>query len=249
MMTQDNFKKKAIRERMSETGEPYSVAARKLGFKGLASWRELDNLMGGFQKGKLYIVASENGGGRTSFAINLLNKFSRIKGGHSLYINLELTDEEFMNRVNKTWNGITVSNSYLSTNSSNYAHSVEGIRKISQEMVDETNLTAIFVDYLQLLDRKSDLAVSAQFENDIEELKRIASELNFPMIVLSQVSHNSASPLVLNSLRGNLAPAADVILLVERDAKSSEKNKMKVNVTVAKNRQGATGATELTLTI
>jgi replicative DNA helicase len=170
-MTRDNSKKKAIRKRMSETGESYSVAARRLGTVGLKSWSQLDALIGGFECGKLYIIASENGGGRTSFAINLLDKFAQVREGHVLYLNLEMDNDSFMRRVNRASDGVTVTNSHLSSNDSKYARTTEGIRKLAEEMNEAGNFTAMFLDYIQLLDKDSDKSLSEQLEESIAELR------------------------------------------------------------------------------
>lgn len=102
-------------------------------------------------------------------------------------------------------------------------------------------LTALFVDYIQII--KSDRKVSRN--EDIGaiscELKALAKELNIPVIVASQLNRNSelreSKKPQLSDLKesGSLEQDADVVLLIHREGFEAE-------VIVAKNKNGPTGS-------
>lgn len=101
-------------------------------------------------------------------------------------------------------------------------------------------LSALFIDYIQII--KSDRKVSrAEDVGAISsELKALAKELRIPVVVASQLNRNSElrenKKPQLSDLKesGSLEQDADVVLLIHREG-------MEAEVIVAKNKNGPTG--------
>ncbi|MBT2687292.1 replicative DNA helicase [Bacillus sp. ISL-47] len=112
----------------------------------------------------------------------------------------------------------------------------------------------VIIDYLQLI--KTDLTINRhdlRIGEITRELKLLAKELNIPIVLLSQLNRNVENRIdkrpFMSDLKdsGNIEQDADVILLLHRDdyynRNSDSKNKIEVNV--AKHRNGPVGAIEL----
>ena len=130
-------------------------------------------------------------------------------------------------------------------------------------------LGAIFVDYLQLMQstRFADNRVM-QISEITQGLKAIAKELDVPVIALSQLSRAVESredkKPMLQDLResGTIEQDADIVMFIYRDAyylgnmpkderklaewhEAVQKSKNKVEIIIAKHRNGPTGTVEL----
>jgi replicative DNA helicase len=131
------------------------------------------------------------------------------------------------------------------------------IRSMARRLQSEHGLSAIFVDYLQLIQPRtnSDNPV-AQITEISRNLKTLARELNVPVIALSQLSRSVEQRDVkvprLADLResGSIEQDADVVILMYRkiprdqnDVNDPARNIAKVNV--AKHRNGPLGELEL----
>ena len=105
-------------------------------------------------------------------------------------------------------------------------------------------LKALFIDYLGLL---KDVADGRSLYESVSQvstnLKRLAKELNIPVIALAQlnrgVEHRSEKMPTLADLRdsGSIEQDADVVILLSRD--QQDQNILLADI--AKNRQGKTG--------
>ena len=180
-------------------------------------FRDLDNLLGGFQNSDLIILASRPSMGKTSLAISMSLRIALEMSKKELsvcFFSLEMSSDQIASRI-------------LSVDSCVDAFSLRTGRKFSEEslqkvaksadkisklpfFIDDTPALAIselrakarrlhrknkigiiVVDYLQLL-RSSSRSKDANRVQEISEitqgLKSVAKELNVPVIALSQLS-------------------------------------------------------------
>lgn len=132
--------------------------------------------------------------------------------------------------------------------------SIMEIRAKARRLKMKKNLGLIIIDYLQLMEGKGRSESRQQEISEISRsLKILAKEISVPIIALSQLSRSAESRSdhrpVLSDLResGAIEQDADLVMFLHRDDyynQDSEKKNM-AEIIIAKNRNGATGVTEL----
>jgi len=133
--------------------------------------------------------------------------------------------------------------------------SVLEIRARARRLVAKEKIKIVFVDYLQLIRGRGRVENRQQEITEISSgLKNLAKELNVPVVALSQLSRavemREEHQPRLSDLResGSIEQDADVVLLLIREEqyKPTEENEGKAKLIVAKQRNGPTGAFDLT---
>ena len=131
------------------------------------------------------------------------------------------------------------------------------LRAKARRMKAKHNVEAIFVDYLQLI--RAHTKSNASRENEVSmisgSLKAMAKELNIPVVVLAQLNRQAeqGEKPKLSQLResGAIEQDVDVVALLHREREKQPEQKEDDNagllseLIIAKNRNGATGTTEL----
>ncbi|OED45722.1 replicative DNA helicase [Rickettsiales bacterium (ex Bugula neritina AB1)] len=178
---------------------------------------QLDNLLGGLQKGSLIVIAARTSMGKTAFATNIAVNTSMNKeyGGAVVIFSLEMPQEQITTRIISSLSDISVSDLlYARITEREVARCVSSMKKFSSTPLyihDAADITIgeiltllrnlkrkyqiklVVIDYLQLINSGND-----NFnENRVNEigritrrLKLIAKELNICVIVLSQLSRS-----------------------------------------------------------
>jgi len=232
-------------------------------------WAALNNRIGGFTPGGLYIAAARPGAGKS---ITLLQ--CAIQAAHHGAValsSLEMTTKELQQRLLAQYGGIEMGvlrNRTLTdldwklaadaraklmdaplfidpTHSATISHIRSHARAVQRR---HGNLAFIAVDYLQLVEgegREREQVVS----NVAKELKHLAKDFNVPVLAAAQLGRGTpnrggrtVSP-TLRDLResGGIENNADVVILMDRpDEKRDE-----IDFIVAKNRNGAQGRFKL----
>jgi replicative DNA helicase len=241
--------------------------------KLLTDFYDLDKITAGLHPEEMTILAARPGVGKTMCAINMIINLAK-KGVKCCLISREMSSGQLMKRMiaNTTpidgqklrickvlttddWQkiGNTIPGMYswpiyindeLST--------VQEIRSYARELKQKNEIDALFVDYLQLC-RSSNRTESRRQE--VEEVSRgfkeISMELGIPVVVLSQLSRDSAknnrSP-ELHDLResGSIEQDADVVIFLHVPKDTDEtQDSYPLQVIVGKQRQGPVGYVNL----
>ena len=135
---------------------------------------------------------------------------------------------------------------------------LESIKIQCRKLKRENKLDIIIIDYLQLLTLSKGKSMSRYEEVSglSRSLKLLARELEVPILALSQLSRNVESRSaeqgnkpILSDLResGSIEQDADIVLFLHRESVAADdptKNQgsKKIEVIIAKNRQGMTGS-------
>ena len=206
---------------------------------------ELDDLLGGFQKSDLVIIAARPSMGKTAFALNLARNaavehkvpvgiFSLEMSTMQLIIRM-LCSEGRLNahlvRTGKlpTSEGVKLSkNAHKLIESPIYvddtpAQSVLEIRAKARRLKAEKNIGMVIIDYLQLMQGP---AKAESREREISHisrsLKALAKELNIPVLALAQLNRavetRTDKRPQLSDLResGSIEQDADVVIFLNR---------------------------------
>lgn len=244
----------------------------------LSSFSDLDAITQGFHKSDLIIIAGRPSMGKTAFSLTLAKNIATKFAITVVFFSLEMTKEQLLYRLLSTetlishtklrsgrisreeWVHVNDAISTLSdlslyiddTPNISVSEMLFKIKRLKQ--TKEKPLGAVFIDYLQLLEdlEKNDNRVQ-ELSKITRGLKKLARELNVPLIVMSQLSRNVETRTnkrpMLSDLResGSIEQDADVVMMLYRDeyynTNTVEKNI--IEVILAKHRNGPIGTAKL----
>jgi len=175
---------------------------------------DLDNILAGFQKSDLIILAARPSIGKTTFALDIARNIgTKVKVPIGIF-SLEMSSDQLVDRMIAAQGGIDLwklrtgklradegSDDFERINSAmgvlseapvyiddSASANIMQLRTMARRLQAEHNLGMIIIDYLQLMEGR-------RTENRVQEiseisrgLKNLAKELNIPIIALSQLS-------------------------------------------------------------
>ncbi len=229
----------------------------KKGITGIPSgFRDLDNVMGGFQNGSFIIIAGRPGMGKTSLAINIALNSALIYAKRIAIFELEVSAKNLISRMASMLSKVEIEkvmkNSFDSKEEQDKVSEV--IKKLKQVpiYIDETPLLTftdirakirelkkkgvdmIIIDYLQLIeDENSNTNRAQQLSKILQSLKMLTEELNITVIALSQIDReienreNKRPTLADLSKISGVEQYADIVMLLYRDEVYSKNTKEK----------------------
>ncbi len=224
------------------------MSFQKSNITGLkTSFRALDNLTNGLQRGDLIILAARPSMGKTAFALNLAMQVSRHNQQPVALFSLEMPAEQLITRMLSAASMIPIGQlrtGYLSGTEWNMLNEAATEMKSMQLFVDDTpsirvsevfskcrklraehGLGLVVIDYIQLIMGSGKNNENRQQEvSEISRgLKALAREMQVPVIALSQLSRlverrEDKRPM-LSDLResGALEQDADIVMFLYRD--------------------------------
>jgi len=244
----------------------------------LTGFEQLDALTGGMFGGQLIVIAGRPGMGKSAFALNIAENIAsgRIKDTspkHVLFFTLEMPGDEFAarsmsgeSRVDQsrlrtsmlsqddmtalTHAAARLFNAPISVDESGSVN-VMDIRAKAMRAKQRGELDLIIIDYLQLMDHGDAERRDAAIGNTTRALKRLAKQLDVPVIALAQLNRapetrpgKDRRPQ-LADLResGDIEQDADVVLFVFRPEVYDRKDpalRGVAEVIIAKQRNGPT---------
>lgn len=257
----------AVRLRQNKTGK---VTGLETGFDAL------DNMTTGLHKSELTIIAARPSMGKSAFAINIATNAAK-QGVPTIIYSIEmargLLGERILSEIGSV-NSMGIRNGNLnpldfdrllataaeSCNLPLYIDdtpymNITDLRIRSARMHAKNKIGLILVDYMQLMDGRSNKKREQQVAEISRGLKGIARDLNIPVIALSQLNRgleNRADKRpMLSDLResGAIEQDADNILFLYREDyyRKPEDNYKdhKATIILAKQRNGPTGDLQL----
>jgi replicative DNA helicase len=240
-----------------------------------SGFRDLDRLLGGFQKSDLLILAARPGVGKTSLMLTFALRAAEQHKVAALF-SLEMSAEQLVQRLVAQVSGIDAQRLRLGQlKDEEWPAFAEAIGHLSElpiyiddtpsisvlqlrtkvrRLASERGLDVIFIDYLQLMnaDIRSDNRVQ-EVSYISRSLKGLAREVDVPLMTLSQLSRaveqRQDKHPVLSDLResGSLEQDADIVMFIYRDELYDEhtENPNIADVMIAKHRSGPTGTIQL----
>lgn len=179
-----------------------------------SGFTSLDNVLSGFQKSDLIILAARPSMGKTTFALDLARNAALQHGASVGIFSLEMSDQQLVDRMLAAESGVDswkLRTGRLSSDSEyealqiamqklhkapihiidEAAMNIVKMRSAARRLKNEYGLDMLIVDYLQLmsptLTKGSDSMVQ-QITEISRSLKILAKELEIPVIALSQLS-------------------------------------------------------------
>lgn len=245
----------------------------------------LDRLIGGFKPGHLIVLAAGTSMGKTTFALNVARNVLKRKEPVGI-ISLEMdsieiidrmiiaeasvhgwkyaqgeTNEEEDLRISKSLDRLHGLPLLISEERGLSLSQIRArLRKFKTQM---GKLSLVVVDYLQLVslsEMNQSESTARQVGQVCVQLRNLASELECPIILVSQISRSFSSRQdkrpILSDLRdsGNIEEVADAVVFLYRHAHTSigareqarqDGTENHAEVIVAKSRTGSTGSVTL----
>jgi replicative DNA helicase len=182
-------------------------------------YRDLDNVLAGFQRSDLIILAARPSMGKTAFVLNLAHNVAVGAQMPVLMFSLEMSKEQLVDRMLARESGVdawslrtgnlsdadfekighamgTLSEAQIFIDDSP-GITVSDLRTKARREAHKHQLGLIIVDYLQLMSGGSRFGSEGNRVQEISEISRglkgIARELNLPIIALSQLSRSVES--------------------------------------------------------
>jgi replicative DNA helicase len=248
-----------IKEALEEAWERFDRLHKSKGeLRGIPTgFTELDNILAGFQKSDLIILAARPSVGKTALALDIARNIacrSKIPVGiFSLEMSSQQlvdrllsaeahvdswklrtgrlsTDDEFT-RIRDALDTLSSAPIFIDDEASN---NIMQMRAKARRLQAEYGLGLLIVDYIQLMVPRQRVESAVQQMTEISRsLKGLARELEVPILAISQLSRavESRHPPIpkLHDLRdsGSIEQDADVVMFIYREDKYKENSEKK----------------------
>lgn len=237
---------------------------------------DLDDITAGLQASDLIVIAGRPSMGKTSLALGMAQHAALHSGAVVGIFSLEMSKPQLVLRMlssearvdshalrtgrlqKEDWWRLAEAAGRLEQApifiDDSGALTVQQMRGKARRLKAEKGLELLIVDYLQLMQGRSDAESRQQEISDISRsLKALAKELNVPVIALSQLSRaveNRKPPIpMLADLResGAIEQDADVVMFIYREEVYEHNTERKgiADILVSKHRNGPIGKKEL----
>lgn len=235
-------------------------------------WAALNEIIGGLRPGGLYVVGARPSVGKSVIALQLAKALTAR--GSVAFSSLEMSEADVQMRAvaadlhidlkriverdltpgdwtkirdrRASWQNVPL---YIDDNS---GVTITDIKRFARSVNRRQPLAGLVVDYLQLMSQPpGDKRPRHEFVADMSrQLKILAMDMRIPVVALSQLNRGSTQredqlPKI-SDLResGAVEQDADAVILLHREIMGDKRGDL--SMLVAKNRNGATGAAELT---
>lgn len=187
-------------------------------------FKDLDNILAGFQRSDLFILAARPSMGKTALSLNLAHNVAAKSGQPVLLFSLEMSKEQLVDRLLAAEAGVDAWNlrtgNLTDADFEKIGHAMGALSEAPMYIDDSPGITVsdlrtkarreahkrplglIIVDYLQLMSGGGRYSGEGNRVQEISEISRglkgIARELNVPLIAISQLSRSveSRSPQI-----------------------------------------------------
>jgi replicative DNA helicase len=226
-----------------------ALAKGEVALTGVPSgFRDVDDMLGGFQRGNLIVIAARPAVGKSALVCNVAENVAAKQGLPVAFFSLEMSETELAHRFiasrsrisndklrmgkvsSRDWPRVLracneLESAPLWLDDSSDLSLLELRAKARRLAANEGGLSLVIVDYMQLM-RPEDPRINRveQVSQISRGLKILAGELNVPVIGLSQLSRapeqRPDKRPMLSDLResGQIEADSDVVMFIYRDA-------------------------------
>ena len=188
----------------------------------------IDKMIGRLQPGNLLIVAARPAMGKTAFALNIAES-AATEGDNVVIVSLEMAPRELVNRlIIRNSAGIrsdVLKNVEATDEETMEIHRVAGKMQKLPKLKNRGKIDLLILDYLQLMSGSKSQNREQEISEISRAMKNLATELNIPVIALSQLNRalearQDKRPM-MSDLResGAIEQDADMLFLLNRPAK------------------------------
>lgn len=265
-----------IKELLKDAYERAASAQDADELRGISTgFKELDSLLGGYQKSDLIILAARPSVGKTALALDMMRHAAIHEKRNIAFFSLEMSKVQIMDRLLGMQSGVPfwkirtnqvsddevmkLSNTMGLMADANIfiddqaGQHINQVRTKARRLSMERGVDIVFVDYLQLMHANNKESRTLEVAEVSQGLKNLAKELEIPVVGLSQLSRaieqrQNRRPQ-LSDLResGSIEQDADVVMFIDREETWNPDTEKKgvAELFIAKHRNGPTGVVEL----
>ncbi len=223
----------------------------KDGLRGVPTgFQAMDDMLSGFQKSDLIILAARPSMGKTSLALDIARQAAVLHNIPVGIFSLEMSSQQLVDRMLAAQSNVDAwrlrtgklskENDFESIRQSldvlakapifiddQPGNNILKMRSVARRLKNEKGLGLIVVDYLQLMmTTKNYDSMVNQVTEISRSLKNLARELDVPVLALSQLSRaieQRGGKPKLSDLRdsGSIEQDADVVMFIHREDKSN----------------------------
>jgi replicative DNA helicase len=241
------------------------------GMTGLATdFIELDNILGGLQKGEMVVLAARPSVGKTALAMNIAEHITVRHKAPAVFFSLEMRNteiakrmlstmaqvnsrafrevpsDEMLGKIQSAMNELAAAKLFIDDTP---AQTILDIRAKCRRLKVQHDIQLVIIDYLQLMSHRQAENRQVQVAEISRGIKALARELDIPVLALSQlnreVEQQNRMPRVSDIREsGAVEQDADVVLLLHKyTPEEMQRESLPCNsmLLVAKNRNGPTG--------
>ena len=265
-----------IKELLKDAYERAANAQDADELRGISTgFKDLDALLGGYQKSDLIILAARPSVGKTALALDMMRHAAIHEKKNIAFFSLEMSKVQIMDRLLGMQSGVPfwkirtnqvtdeevmkLSNTMgIMADANIYIDDMAGqhinqVRTKARRLAMERGVDIIFLDYLQLMHGNNMESRTLEVAEVSQGLKNLAKELDIPVVALSQLSRaieqrQNRRPQ-LSDLResGSIEQDADVVMFIDREETWNPDTEKKGvgELFIAKHRNGPTGVVDL----
>ena len=219
--------------------------------------KQLNRYTSGMQKGQMVVIAARPGVGKTALGLNICFNVAKKYKQPVLVFSAEMSEEEVFTRIlskASNINGNKINTGQLSNDDNiklnaaikqvsdvpllvSYCNGItigELVNKTTKFKTEHPDLAMIMVDYIGLIKTgQKEEALRIEIGKISHALKKLATDLQIPVIVVSQVRRTQESIPQMSDLRdsGDIEQDADKVILLYRDDYDNETKKKKATST------------------
>lgn len=245
----------AIKDALPEAWERLEKLQENKGMlRGLPTgFKDLDDMLSGFQKQDLIILAARPSMGKTTLALDIARMAATQHGKSVGIFSLEMSTQQLIDRMMSAeskvnaWKlrtgNISSDNDFSLIRDSidrlskaqihiddKSANTIVGMKAAARRLKAEKGLDLIVIDYLQLMTTTKNYDNMVNQVTEISRsLKGLAKELDVPVLALSQLSRaveSRGGKPRLSDLRdsGSIEQDADVVMFIHREDKGKDES-------------------------
>jgi replicative DNA helicase len=266
----------SIRPILAEVFGRIEAYSKEEGVAILTGYKDLDSITSGLRSGEVVVLGGIPGIGKTSFAISIMGNASIDKKWRTVYASTKDSKQTLTERLlcgramvnghllrsgrlpQRDYPKLSIAVSAISAAPMSFfcepRMTIKSIVDVAKAHRDETGIDLLIVDHLQMV--LVDPARQNKYEDvtiAINELKRLARELDIAVLVVSAMNRgardrNSPEPR-LSDLgdSGAIETTSDTVMLLHRpEVFDMDEEKGKAVLDVAKQNSGPTGRIPLT---
>ncbi len=214
-------------------------------------FKDLDNMLSGFQNSDLIILAARPSMGKTTLALDMARMAGTKHDKSVLIFSLEMSSQQLVDRMLSAESRVNAWNLRTGRLSSDRdfsllrdsldklakakifiddqaGNSIVRMKSLARRIKAEKGLDFIIVDYLQLMSTSKNYDSMVNQVTEISRsLKALAKELDVPVLALSQLSRaveSRGGKPRLSDLRdsGSIEQDADVVMFIHREDKGKD---------------------------
>lgn len=233
-------------------------------------WPDLNDIIGGWRPGGLYVIAARPGCGKSLMALQAATHLA--DAGHVYFASLEMAGRELWSRImsnvaNVPGDAVARRRHPTPDEQARMTAAAPHLRQLPIHFDDRANLTigdfvattrllhrqhglaAAFLDYIGLInatpgDRRARWELIGEYTRS---LKNLAKDLQIPVFAIAQLGRQAeqapGGELQLSHLResGNIEQDANVVLLLSCPHENGVTDWTRADIHIAKNREGRIG--------